>query len=170
MSAVQDQQDRQTAGRGRSASPARVIGGIALIFLGVALMGYGTHFIAKTGDCSGTGYVSYGPVPRCGGSEALYITSAFFVGPVIAIAGWLIAQAWGWLWPTFCVGIGVALITIRNEATVSTGAKAFSLLAGICLLGLAVLSVVVSLRKRRGQHRQPNLSQAAGPAAYPPGG
>ena len=162
MSAVQNQNDQRTAAPGRSASPARVIGGTALMFAGVALVSYGTHFLAKTGDCSGTGYTQYGPVPKCSGSEPLYIMSVAFVGPVAAIVGWLIARAWGWLWPAFCVGIGVALITLRNETTVSTGAKAASLLGGICLFALAVLSVTVSARKRR---RRSNQLQAAAPAA-----
>jgi hypothetical protein len=119
------------------------------MFLGVALMSYGTHFLAKTGNCSGTGYTEYGPVPMCGGSEALYIMSTFFVGPLAAVAGWLIARARGWLWPSLCIGVGVALITLRYETTVSYGAGAAGLLGGICLFGLAVISVVVSLRRRR---------------------
>ena len=128
--------------------------------LGVALMSYGAHFLAKTGTCSGTGYVSYGPVPKCGGNEALYIMSAFFVGPMAAVAGWLVARAWGWLWPTFCIGVGAGLITIRNETTAAPGAKMFGLVGGICLFALAGLSVIVSLRKRR---RRRGLREAAGP-------
>lgn len=161
MSVVQDRNDQRTPGPGRSTSPAGVIGGMALMFAGVALISYGTHFLAKTGNCSGTGYTQYGPVPKCSGSEALYIMSTFFVGPLAAIVGWLIARAWGWLWPAFCIGIGAALITLRNEATVSSGAGAASLLGGICLFALAVISVIVSLRKRRRR----NLRQAAAPAA-----
>jgi hypothetical protein len=80
----------------------------------VALMSYGAHYLAKTGTCSNTGYVSYGPLPQRGGNEALYILSAFFVGPMAAIVGWLLARAWGWLSPTVCIGFGAALITIRN--------------------------------------------------------
>jgi hypothetical protein len=159
MAATQDQGGRQPAVQRRSASPARVIGGFALMFLGVALTSYGAHFLAKTGNCSGTGYTSYGPVPKCGGGEALYITSAFFVGPAAAIVGWLMAQAWGWLWPTFCIGVGVGLITIYNE-TATAGAGAFGRLVGICLFALAGLSVIVRLRKRR---RQRTVGEAAGP-------
>jgi MFS family permease len=122
-------------------------------------MGYGAHFLAKTGTCSGTGYVSYGPVPKCGGNEALYIMSAFFAGPVAAIAGWLTAQAWGWLWPTFCIGVGAGLITIRNETTATLGARTLGLVGGICLFALAGLSIIVSLRKRR---RLRTLRETAG--------
>jgi Short C-terminal domain len=159
MTAIQDQGGQQPAARGRSASPARVIGGFALMFLGVALTSYGAHFLAKTGNCSGTGYTSYGPVPKCGGGEALYITSAFFVGPGVAIVGWLMAQAWGWLWPTFCIGVGVGLITIYKQ-TATAGAGAFGFLVGICLFALAGLSVIVTLRKRR---RQRTVGEAAIP-------
>jgi uncharacterized membrane protein len=159
MVATPDQGGPPSTARRRSASPARVIGGIALMFLGVALMSYGAHFLAKTGTCSGTGYVSYGPVPKCGGSEPLYIVSAFFVGPVTAIAGWLLAQAWGWLWPTFCIGVGAGLITIYSE-TATAGAKVFGLVGGICLFALAGRSVIVSLRKRR---RLRAVREAAGP-------
>lgn len=160
MVAPQDQGGRRPAAQKRSASPVRVIGGTALMLLGVALMSYGAHFLAKTGTCSGTGYVSYGPVPKCGGDEALYIMSAFFVGPVVAIVGWLIAQAWGWLWPTFCIGVGAGLITIYNETTATVGARAFGLVGGICLFALAGLSVMVSLRKRR---RLRTVRETAGP-------
>ena len=161
MSEVQDRQDQRTAGQGRSASPARVIGGIVLMFLGVALIGYGTHFLAKTGTCSGTGDTEYGPVPKCSGSEALYIMSTFFVGPLAAIAGWLIARAWGWLWPSLCIGVSGALITLRYETSVSHGAGAAGLLGGVCLFALAVISVARRQRKRR------NVPQAAAPAAQP---
>lgn len=146
--------------RGRSLSPGRRIGGVALLLLGVALMGYGAHYITKTGNCSGTGYTSYGPVPRCGGGEALYIMSLFFVGPLVAVGGWLLARAWGWLWPTFCIVVGAALVTLRNETSAASGAKAFGLLGGICLFALAAVSVIVSLRKR---HRRRNLPGPAGP-------
>ena len=122
---------------------------------GVALMSYGTHFLAKTGTCSGTGYVEYGPVPKCGGGEALYIMSTFFVGPLAAIAGWLMARAWGWLWPSLCIGVGVALITLRNEKGVSYGAGAAALLGGLCMFGLAVTSVIVTVRKRRRRPSTP---------------
>jgi MFS family permease len=101
-------------------------------------------------------------VPKCGSGEALYIMSAFFVGPLAAIGGWLLARAWGWLWPTFCVGVGAGLITLRNETTVTSGAKAFSLLSGVCLFALAAVSVAVSLRKRR---RRRNQREAAEPGA-----
>ena len=159
MAAIQDRHDRRTAGQGLSASPARVIGGMALMFAGVALMSYGTHFLAKTGTCSGTGYTEYGPAPKCPGGEALYITSTFFLGPLAAILGWLIARAWGWLWPSLCIGVGVALITLRDEAGVSYGAGAAALLGGICLFALAVLSVFVGRRKRRLRRQ---LGQAVG--------
>ena len=160
MVAPQDQGGRRSAAPRPSASPTRVVGGMTLMFLGVALMSYGAHFLAKTGTCSGTGYVSYGPVPRCGSGEALYIMSAFFVGPVAAIVGWLMAHAWGWLWPTVCIGVGAGLVTIRNETTAAAGARTFGLVGGICLFALAGFSVFVSLRKQR---RSANAREAAGP-------
>ena len=153
MVTPQDQIGQQPAARRRTRGPSAVIGGAALMLVGVALMSYGAHYLAKTGTCSGTGYVSYGPVPKCGGSEALYIMSAFFLGPVLAVVGWLIAQAWGWLWPTFCMGVGAGLITLGNEATAASGAKAFGVVGGTCLFALAVVSVIVSLRKRRNRHQ-----------------
>jgi hypothetical protein len=57
---------------------AKRLGGGALMLLGVALIGYGAHYLIRNGNCSSTGYTEYGPVPRCGGSEALYIMSVFF--------------------------------------------------------------------------------------------
>ena len=161
MVAPQDHEKRQSAGRTPNATPTRLVGGITLMFLGVALMSYGAHFLAKTGTCSGTGYVSYGPVPRCGSDEALYIMSAFFVGPLAAILGWLIARAWGWLWPSVCIGVGAGLVTIRNETT-TTGAGTLGLVGGICLFALAGLSVIVSVRKRR---RPTGPRETSGPGA-----
>jgi uncharacterized membrane protein len=157
MVATQDLGGRQSAARRPSTSPARVIGGFTLMFLGVALMSYGAHFVAKTGTCSGTGYVSYGPVPKCPGSEAVYITSAFFAGPLAAIVGWLMARAGGWLWPTVCIGVGVGLITIGPETTATAGARAFGVVGGVCLFALAGLSVI---RKRR---RLREARETAGP-------
>ncbi len=43
---------------------------------------------------------------RCSGGEGLYITSTFFLGPVLALTGWGLAQLWGTLWPT-----GAAVVT-----------------------------------------------------------
>jgi hypothetical protein len=147
MAISQDQNGQRSATR-RADGRSRDVGGMALMLLGVALMGYGAHYLAKTGTCSGTGYVSYGPVPKCGGSEALYIMSAFFIGPLIAVVGWVLVRASGLLWPTFCVGVGIGLITLRNDATAAAGAKAFGLVSGIGLFAFAVVSVIVSLRKR----------------------
>jgi hypothetical protein len=160
MAGTQGQDGRKSAGQALSASPAKVIDGIALMFLGVALMSYGVHFVAKNGTCSGTGYVDYGPVRRCSGNEALYIMSAFFAGPLSAIVGWALARAWGWLWPATCIGVGIALVTIR-EQTAAAGAGAFGLFVGLCLFALAVLSVTVTLRKR---HRLRTAPAAAWPA------
>jgi len=163
MAVSQDQNNGREARR-QPASPARVVGGAALMLIGVALMSYGAHYLAKTGTCSGTGYTEYGPVPKCGSGEALYIMSAFFMGPVAAVLGWLIARAWGWLWPAFCVGVGVGLVTLRFDATVTSGAKAFAILSGECLFALAVISVIVSVRKRRRQAKTGPVAMS-GPGA-----
>jgi hypothetical protein len=150
-------------GAGKPVSAGKRVGGIALMLVGVALIGYGAHYIALTGNCSSTGYSSIGPVPKCGSGEALYITSVFFLGPALAVVGWLMAQAWGALWPLVCVSLGVSLVTIRLEKTPSTGAKAFALLAGICLFALAVLSVVITVRKRLRRRSAPPVGLVGPP-------
>lgn len=132
----------------KAAKPARRIGGVALMLLGAALIGYGTHFLARTGTCSSTGYVSYGPVPKCGGGEALYIMSAFFVGPLFALIGWAFAQVDGLLWPMVCVCVGTGLALIYRDHTASTGGRAAAMLAGEIFFALAVLSVGVTIRRR----------------------
>jgi hypothetical protein len=143
-------------------SAGRRVLGVALMLLGVALIGYGAHFLAISGNCSSTGYVSYGPVPKCGGGEAFYILSVFFLGPALAVIGWLMARLWGVLWPSVCLALGAGLITIRLDASAPSGAKTFGLVVGGCFAALAVVSVVVSLRKRlRRQAMQP-----AGPARW----
>jgi hypothetical protein len=154
-------------------SAGRRAGGLALMLVGAALIGWGSHYLAKTGTCSGTGYVSYGPVPKCGGGEALYIMSVFFVGPALAIVGWLMAQAWGVLWPAVCVAVGIGMITLGADGSATSGARAFGLFAGIVFLALAVLSIVLTVRKR---HRPkpavtgpPGLASVLStPAAQPP--
>jgi hypothetical protein len=146
MIAPQSQGSQQA--QAQAAKPSRKIGGVALMLLGAALIGYGTHFLARTGNCSSTGYVSYGPVPKCGGGEALYIMSTFFVGPLIAAIGWLFAQISGLLWPMVCVCVGAGLILIDTDTTAAPGARAFALLSGACFVALAVLSVAVTARKR----------------------
>ena len=154
---------RPTAGK---PSATRVVVGFTLMFAGVALMSYGAHFVTKTGTCSGTGYVSYGPVAKCPGGEALYITSAFFLGPVVAIVGWLMARAWGWLWPTICFGVGAGLVLLASETTASTGARGFGGVSGVCLFALGGLSVFTTLRKRR-RPPQPQPHPQPGAAAGP---
>jgi hypothetical protein len=132
--------------QGRSA--AKRIGGVALMLLGVALIGYGSHYLAKNGNCSGTGYASYGPVPKCSGGEAFYIVSVFFLGPVLALVGWGLAGLGGVLWPALCISMGIGLITLRADATATSGAKAFGLVVGSCFVALAVVAVIRTVRKR----------------------
>jgi hypothetical protein len=120
--------------------------GVLLMLLGVALIGYGTHYLAKNGNCSSTGYVSYGPVPKCSGGEALYILSTFFVGPALALVGWTFAQIDGVLWPAVCVSAGVGLITLSLDA--APGTQSFGVATGLIFFALAVLSVVLTVRKR----------------------
>ena len=153
------QNGQGTVARVRKPSP--VIGGLALMLLGVALMAYGTHYLAMNGTCSSTGYVSYGPVPKCHGNEFLYITSAFFLGPAVIFVGWAMAGVSGVLWPVFCLGMAASMITIRNETTVSAGAKAFALLMGEVFVVLALVSVIVTVRKRLKRKHAPVSSASS---------
>lgn len=138
-------------------------GGVVLMLLGVALIGYGTHYLAKNGNCSSTGYVSYGPVPKCSGGEALYITSVFFLGPALAVAGWMFAQIDGVLWPAVCVSAGIGLVTLRADA--APGTQSFGVVGGILFFALAVLSVILIVRKRR--RPKPAVHGPAGLAGAP---
>ena len=124
------------------------IAGVVLMLLGVAFMAYGTHYVTLNGTCSSTGYVSYGPVPTCHGNEFLYITSTFFLGPALIGVGWLMAGVPGLLWPVFCTGMAVSLITIRQATSASVGAKAAGQVFGEIFVVLAVISVIVTVRKR----------------------
>jgi hypothetical protein len=139
--------------------------GVALMLLGVALIGYGTHYVTRNGSCSGTGYVSYGPVPKCGGNEALYIMSVFFLGPGLAIVGWVLIPFEGVLWPATCVGVGVGMITLGADPSATAGTKSFGVAAGVIFLALAVLSVVITVRKRL--RPKPAFQSPAGLAAAP---
>src|SRR5262249_34864344 len=114
MAGIQGQGGQRAASQTGSPSPIKVIVGSALMTLGVALIAYGVHAVAKHGTCSGTGYTECGPVRHCSGDEALYIMSAFFLGPLTAIIGWALARATAWLWPMTCIGVGVGLVPIRQ--------------------------------------------------------
>jgi hypothetical protein len=149
---------------------ARNIGGVALMVIGVALMAWGAHHLTENGNCSSTGYVSYGPVPTCKGSEFLYITSAFFLGPAVAGVGWLMARISGLMWPITCIGLGVGFFTIRyDDVGAAPGAKAFSMLVGVSFAGLAALSVIVTLRKRHRKTASPGIPHAGDPGLIAPG-
>jgi len=134
--------------------------GVVLMLLGVALIGYGTHYVAKNGNCSSTGYVSYGPVPKCSGGEALYIISVFFLGPGLAVVGWMFAQIDGVLWPAVCVSAGAGLITLQADA--APGTQSFGVVGGILFFALAVLSVIRTVRKRL--RPKPAIDGPPGPA------
>lgn len=135
------------------------------MLLGAALIGWGSHFLAKNGNCSSTGYVSYGPVPKCSGGEALYILSVFFLGPALAIVGWLMAQTSGVLWPAVCVAVGIGMITLYADTSSASGARTFGLVAGILFFALAVLSVVRTVQKRN--RPKPAVMGPAGLATAP---
>jgi hypothetical protein len=135
------------------------------MLLGVALIGYGAHYLTQNGNCSGTGYSQYGPVATCHGPEALYIMSVFFLGPAFAIVGWLVARAWGLLWPAVCLSLAAGEITIRFSTGAHSTAKTFGLVIGVCFAALAVVSVIVSARKRIRHRAAP--APAAGPGVPP---
>jgi hypothetical protein len=148
---------------------AKRLGGGALMLLGVALIGYGAHYLIRNGNCSSTGYTEYGPVPRCGGSEALYIMSVFFLGPGFAVIGWLMSRTWGWLWPLTCVSLAVGLATIKIDSAAAAGAKTLGLILGICFTALAVLSAALTTRKRL-RRALPNAGVARVDPGLPPSG
>jgi hypothetical protein len=82
MAATQDQRGPRATAQEPAPIPAKVFIGSAVMALGVALTGYGAHFLVKNGTCPGTGQVDYGPVARCSGTEAPYIMSVFVIGPL----------------------------------------------------------------------------------------
>ncbi len=77
------------------------------------------------------------------------------------------------LWPAVCVAVGIGMITLGADGSATSGARAFGLFAGIVFLALAVLSIVLTVRKR---HRPkpavtgpPGLASVLStPAAQPP--
>jgi len=151
--------------QGRSAT--RRVSGWALMLLGVALIGYGSHYLIRNGNCSGTGYTSYGPVPKCSGAEPLYISSVFFLGPAFALVGWAMARTWHWLWPLVCVSLAAGLASIKIDSAATSGAKSFGLVLGVCFFALAALSVTTTVRKRL-RPKAPALP-GTGPVPVSPG-
>jgi hypothetical protein len=150
---------------GRSA--AKRVGGAALMLLGAALIGYGSHYIALYGNCSSTGYLAdIGPVHKCGGTEAISIVSLFFLGPALALVGWALARIWGVLWPAVCVSVGAGLFTNHLDSSAPSGARTFGFVAGICFFALAVVSVLFSLRKL-SRSRRAAPAGLAGASAMP---
>lgn len=125
-----------------SVQSGRRIAGAMVMLLGVALIGYGAHYLIQNGTCPGTG-----PVRACGGGEGPYTLSVFFLGPALAVAGWWLARLSGALWPTVCIALGLALVTIRTGQSATTVAKAFGPVAGTCFLAFALASVVGAVRR-----------------------
>jgi hypothetical protein len=122
---------------------------VAVLLLGALLMGWGVHYLLENGNCSSTGYVSYGPVPTCHGQEGLYITSVFFLGPALAVVGWGLARISGIFATTVCVAWGVGLGTILLDPNAGSGAKASGLVGAVIFAALTVYSVYRTIRKRR---------------------
>lgn len=147
-------------------SPGKRALGLAVLALGCAIAGYGAHYLFMNGNCSSTGYASYGPVPVCSGPEWLYIVSAFFIGPAVVLGGWGMTQISGLLWPVFCVFLGTAMVTIRIEPGAAPGAKTFGLAVGACFFALAVVSLVFTGRRRLRAGKTP----AAPPGLAAPAG
>jgi hypothetical protein len=133
-----------------SMQPGRRIAGVMVMLPGVALIGYGAHYLIQNGTCPGTG-----PVPACGGGEGPYTLSVFFLGPALAVAGWWLARLWGALWPTVCIALGVGLVTIRTGQSATAVAKAFGPVAGTFFLAFALASVVGAVRRWHGARRSP---------------
>jgi hypothetical protein len=145
--------------------------GVALMLLGAAMIGWGAHYLTINGTCSSTGYVSYGPVPKCSGGEFFYITATFFAGPAVALVGWGYAQIFSLLWPLVCLATGAGMITIRLDQNAATGSAAFGLAAGIVFFALAVVSGVVTVRnRRRGKTRGAVVPGVGAVSAGSPGG
>ena len=124
-----------------SVQSGRRIAGVMVMLLGVALIGYGAHYLIQNGTCPGTAPVA------CGGGEGPYTLSVFFLGPALAVAGWRLARLWGALWPTVCIALGVGLVTIRTGQGATAVAKAFGPVAGTCFLAFALASVVSAVRR-----------------------
>ena len=133
-----------------SMQPGRRIAGVMVMLPGVALIGYGAHYLIQNGTCQGTG-----PVPACGGGEGPYTLSVFFLGPALAVAGWWLARLWGALWPTVCIALGVGLVTIRTGQSATAVARAFGPVAGTCFLTFALASVVGAIRRWLAARRSP---------------
>jgi hypothetical protein len=79
MLAPQDQNNQRAAAQARSRS--RAVGGVALMLFGVALMAYGAHYLTMNGTCSSTGYASFGPVPKCSGTNSYTSPRRSSLGP-----------------------------------------------------------------------------------------
>jgi hypothetical protein len=149
-----------------SVQPGRRIAGVVVMLLGVALIGYGAHYLIRNGTCPGTGYAA-GPVPACGGGEGPYTVSVFFLGPALAVLGWRLARLWGALWPTVCIALCVGLVTVRVGQSATAVAKAFGPVAGTCFLAFALASAVIAMRKWLRTRRSPAGTpvRPAGPGA-----
>jgi hypothetical protein len=145
--------------------------GVALMLLGAAMIGWGAHYLTINGTCSSTGYVSYGPVPKCGGGEFFYITATFFAGPAVALVGWGYAQVFSLLWPLVSLCVGAGMVTIRLDQNAATGSASFGLVAGIAFFALAVVSGIVTVRNRRRGKTPRGVPWGAGTgSASSPGG
>ena len=146
--------------------------GLGLLLVAVALMGYGVHTVISNGNCSSTGYVQYGPVPKCShGSEFLAISGLFFLGPALLVAGWGFLKIKGVTWPAVLAGIGIGALTIRSDTGVAAGAKNTGFGIALACAALIVISAAFSGRRlmRRGSSPPAHNGSIAkpGPTAPP---
>src|SRR5215472_3840691 len=98
-------------------------------------MGYGAHYLAKTARVRTLATSPTAPCPSGAGRGAVYL---------VGVLRWprgrdsRLAAARGWLWPTVCIGVGAALITIRNGTIPSAATSASARSAGSRILACTV--------------------------------
>jgi hypothetical protein len=132
-----------------SVQQGRRIAAVIVMVLGVALIGFGAHYLIQNGACSLAGHTSAGPAPACGGGgEGPYTLSVLFLGPALAVAGWWLGRLRGALWPATCIALGAGLVTIRVGPSATVVARAFGPVAGTCFLGFALASAAAITRRR----------------------
>ena len=133
-----------------SKQQGRRIAAAMVLVLGVALIGYGAHYLIQNGACAPAAHTSAGPAPACGGGggEGPYTLSVLFLGPALAVAGWRLGRLRGTLWPATCIALGAGLVTIRVGPGATAVARAFGPVAGTCFLGFALASAAAIAARR----------------------
>jgi hypothetical protein len=129
----------------------RAIAGVAVLLFALVLLGVGLHHIIVTGNCSSTGYNSYGPVAHCPEGSGWW--AGFLVGGIVlSIAGGLISGGSGPLLiaPAVFCAVGAGALSVQLDGSAGSDNKTFGLIFGGFFLAGGLIWLALMVRAALG--------------------